>query len=158
MNPILILRTEIVCLILLVYLAYITRSFRMGKDGKIFNLIMTFSMVHIVMDGITVWTVNHRDTTLPFLNTAAHIVFYLSAMLFSVEILTYVVNLCKPEWTQKARMAADSLVAACLAAPASGPTGSRNARARSRAGPTGKRNRLRRRDRQRRSSAAAGQR
>ena len=111
MNPILILRTEIVCLILLVYLAFVSRTFRMGKDGKIFNLIMTFAMVHIIMDGITVWTVNHPETTLPRVNDAVHIVFYLSAMLFSTEILAYVVNLCKPEWTRKVRMFADGLVA-----------------------------------------------
>ncbi len=114
MNSILILRTEIICLILLVYLAFISRTFRMGKDGKTFNLIMTFAMVHLIMDGFTVWTVNHPESVLPWVNDAAHIVFYLSAMLFSVEILVYVANLCKPEWSRKIRIAADGLLAGYL--------------------------------------------
>ena len=68
MNPILILRTEIVCLILLIYLLFVSKSFRMGKDGRLFNLIMTFAMVHVIMDGVTVWTVNHPDTIPPWVN------------------------------------------------------------------------------------------
>ena len=94
-NPVLVLREEIVCLVLLIYLAFVSRSFRMGKDGKIFNQIMTFAMVHLIMDGFTVWTVNHKDTT-PLVNDAAHIVFFLSAILFSAEIFIYIVNLCYP--------------------------------------------------------------
>ena len=61
MNPILILREEIVCLIILIYLAYISRTFRMGKDGKIFNKIMSFAMAHVILDGFTVWSVNHME-------------------------------------------------------------------------------------------------
>ena len=120
MNPILILRTEIVCLILLVYLAFVSRSFRMGKDGRIFNLIMTFAMIHVVMDGVTVWTVNHLAETPLWVNDAAHIVFYISAMLFSAEILTYVANLSHPGSADKIRIAADSLIAVYLAVVAAG--------------------------------------
>ena len=114
MNPILILRAEIVCLILLIYLAFVSKAFRMGKDGRIFNLILTFAMVHIIMDGFSVWTVNHLETTIPWVNTAAHIIFYISAMLFSAEILVYVVNLCHPGLTRKARAAAYIAAAAFL--------------------------------------------
>ena len=110
-NPILILRTEIICLILLVYLAFISRSFRMGKDGKVFNLIMSFAMVHVIMDSVTVWTVNHQGTTLPAVNDTLHIIFYMSAVLFSAEVLVYVANLCRPRDTQKIRLAADTLAA-----------------------------------------------
>ena len=110
MNPILILRTEIICLILLVYLTFISRTFRVGKDGKTFNLIMTFAMVHLTMDAFTVWTVNHPESVLPWVNDTAHIIFYLSAMLFSVEILVYVTRLCKPDWSRKVRMTANLLL------------------------------------------------
>ena len=109
---ILILRTEIVCLILLIYLFFVSRSFRMGKEGRIFNLIMTFAMIHVVMDGVTVWTVNHPETVPGWLNDTAHLVFYTSAMLFSAEILTYIVNLCYPKGTKPVRITADALVAA----------------------------------------------
>lgn len=111
MNPILILRTEILCLIVLVYLAFISRTFRVGKDGKTFNLIMTFAMVHLTMDAFTVWTVNHPESVLPWVNETAHIIFYLSAMLFSVEILVYVIRLCKPDWSRRVRITAYLLLA-----------------------------------------------
>ena len=116
MNPVLILRTEIVCLILLVYLTFVSRSFRVGKDGRLFNLILTFSMIHVIMDGFTVWTVNHLSETPHWVNDVFHIVFYLSAMLFSAEILTYVANLCYPSLTNKIRVAADCAVGLYLAA------------------------------------------
>ena len=111
MNPILILRTEIVCLILLIYLLFVSRSFRMGKDGRLFSFIMTFAMVHVIMDAVTVWTVNHPATTPPWVNDTAHIIFYLSAMLFSAEILAYVSNLCYPGKDRNIRIAADAMIA-----------------------------------------------
>ena len=120
MNPILILRTEIVCLILLIYLTFVSRSFRVGKDGRLFNLILTFSMIHVIMDGVTVWTVNHLSETPHWVNDVLHIVFYLSAMLFSAEILTYVANLCYPSLTKKIRIAADSAVGLYLIAVLAG--------------------------------------
>ena len=107
----LILRTEIVCLILLVYLAFISRSFRMGKDGRLFHYIMTFAMVHVVMDAVTAWTVNHPETTAPWVNDIAHIIFYLSAMCFSAEILTYIATLCYPQHSRTMRITADSFLA-----------------------------------------------
>ena len=114
MNPILILRTEIVCLILLVYLAFVSRAFRMGKDGRLFNLIMTFSTIHVIMDGITVWTINHQNTVPAWVNYAAHIVFFISAVLFSAEILYYVTSLCYPGSSKKVRIAADALAVVYL--------------------------------------------
>ncbi|MBQ1365530.1 MAG: EAL domain-containing protein [Clostridia bacterium] len=115
-NPILILRTEIVCLILLAYLIFVSRTFRMGKEGRIFNLIMTFGMIHVVMDAVTVWTVNHPESIPPWLNDTVHLVFYLSAILFSTEILLYMTDLCYPKNLKTIRIVADSLVAAYLIA------------------------------------------
>ena len=97
MNPILILREEIVCLIILIYLAYISRTFRMGKDGKIFNKIMSFAMAHVILDGFTAWSVNHMEQVPAAVNDIAHILFYMTAVLFSTEILVYVFNLCRPQ-------------------------------------------------------------
>ncbi len=114
MNPILILRTEIICLVLLIYLTFISRPFRMGKDGRAFSLILSFAMIHVIMDGITVWSVNHQSATPLWLNDAYHIVFYLSAMLFSAEILVYVISLCHPGISRKVRITVRSLIAVYL--------------------------------------------
>ena len=114
MNPVLILRTELVCLILLVYLAFVSRAFRMGKDGRLFKLIMLFSLIHVVMDGVTVWTVNNQEAVPPWVNIAGHIVFYISAILMSVVVLIYVTNLCRPHLMRAVRIGADTLAAVYL--------------------------------------------
>ena len=97
MNPILVLRAEIVCLLILLYLTFVSRTYRMGKDGRVFNLILLFSILHVVMDMVTVWTVNHPDTVPLWANNLAHIVFYLTAILFSYELCMYTLNLARPQ-------------------------------------------------------------
>ena len=114
MNPILILRTEIVCLILLVYLAFISRAYRIGKDGRIFNLLLIFSITHVVMEGVTVWMVNHPDSVPRWLLDGVYIIFYLSAIFFSVEVLVYITNLCYPERLKPIRIIADCAAAVFL--------------------------------------------
>ena len=96
MFPLLILREEIVCLVVLVFLALLSRTYRMGKDGRIFNLILTYAVLHVIMDGVTVWTVNHPDAVSPVINDLAHWLFFLSAILFSTEMFRYVLNACYP--------------------------------------------------------------
>ena len=96
MFPLLILREEIVCLVVLVFLALLSRTYRMGKDGRLFNLILTYAVLHVIMDGVTVWTVNHPDAVSPVINDLAHWLFFLSAILFSTEMFRYVLNACYP--------------------------------------------------------------
>lgn len=96
MFPLLILREEIVCLVILVFLALLSRTYRMGKDGRRFNLILAFSLAHVILDGVTVWTVNHSDMLSPVVNDLAHWLFFLSAILFGTEIFRYVLNTCYP--------------------------------------------------------------
>ena len=97
MNYVLILRAEIVCLIILIYLTLVSKTYRMGKDAGIFRLILQFAILHVVMDIVTVWTVNHTDTVPVFWNNAAHIVFYLSAILFSYAMCMYTMNLSRAQ-------------------------------------------------------------
>lgn len=96
MNPVLVLRAELVCLIILLYLTFVSRTYRMGKDVRVFNRILFFSILHVVMDMVTVYTVNHTETIPLWLNNAAHMVFYLSAILYSYEMCLYVLNLSRP--------------------------------------------------------------
>ena len=96
MNPLLILREEIVCLIILVFLAFISRAYRMGKDGRLFSMMLICAVLHIIADGVTVWTVNHPDTVSPVLNQAAHYLFILTAILFAAGFFRYILNICCP--------------------------------------------------------------
>ena len=97
MNLILVLRAEIVCLIILLYLTFVSRTYRMGKDVRVFNQILFFSIVHVIMDMVTVYTVNHTDSVPLWINNLAHIIFYLSAIMYSYEMCIYTLNLSKPQ-------------------------------------------------------------
>ena len=97
MNYILVLRAEIVCLIILIYLTMVSRTYRMGKDAGIFRQILLFAVLHVVMDIVTVWTVNHTETVPVFWNNLAHGVFYISAIMFSYAMCLYTVNLSRPQ-------------------------------------------------------------
>ena len=103
MNYVLVLRAEIVCLIILIYLTMVSRTYRMGKDAGIFRQILFFAILHVVMDIVTVWTVNHTETVPLFWNNLAHIVFYLSAIMFSYAMCVYTLNLSRPQQLSLAR-------------------------------------------------------
>ncbi len=93
MYPILILREELVCLIILLFLAFVSRVFRMGKDGRVFNGLMTLAVAHVLLDMVTVWTVNHPASVPVFLNNLLHAAFFISGILYSGEFMLYVAGL-----------------------------------------------------------------
>ena len=95
MNYVLVLRAELACLLILFLLTFVSRTYRMGKDARIFNQILFFSILHVILDGVTVWTVNHPETVPRFWNDAAHIAFYMSAILYSCSICMYTANLTR---------------------------------------------------------------
>lgn len=103
MNPVLVLRAELVCLIILLYLTLISRTYRMGKDVRVFNSILIFSVIHVIMDMVTVYTVNNTETVPLWLNNLAHIIFYLSAILYSYEMCLYTTNLSLPKKMNQTR-------------------------------------------------------
>ena len=97
MNLALILRAKVVCLIILVYLTFISRAYRMGKDARVFNCILLFAVMHVVMDIVTVYTVNNPETVPLLWNNLAHIIFYLSAILYACVMCLYTVSLSRPK-------------------------------------------------------------
>ena len=97
MNGVLVLRAELVCLLILLYLTFISRTYRMGKDVRVFNQILFFSIIHVIMDMVTVYTVNHTETIPVYINNIAHIIFYLSAIMYSYEMCMYTLNLSRPQ-------------------------------------------------------------
>ena len=112
MNYLLVIRAEIVCLITLLYLSFVSRSYRMGKDAAIFNHVLTYAIFHVILDCVTVWTVNHTDTVPLFWNHFAHVLFYLSAILYTYAMCLYVLNLSRPKHMDKKRSALALLPAA----------------------------------------------
>ncbi|MDO5444129.1 MAG: EAL domain-containing protein [Eubacteriales bacterium] len=97
MYPVLILREEFVCLIILSFLRFTAGSYHMGKDSKSFYRLLFFATLHVIFDIITVWTVNHVETVPPTVNYLCHIAFYMAAILYSREISIYVFNMSHPK-------------------------------------------------------------
>ena len=95
MNYVLVLRAELVCLIILIYLIFVSRTYRMGKEVQFFNQIVTFALLHVILDAVTVWTVNHTDIVPRFWNDLAHIAFYMTAIFYSYSMCLYAVNLSR---------------------------------------------------------------
>ena len=67
---------------------------RERRSGN-FLWLCAFALGHVAFDGITVYTVNHLETVPSFLNQAAHILFYLFGMLFSIELVRYIISLLR---------------------------------------------------------------
>ena len=99
MYPVLILREEFVCLIILIFLRFTARSYHMGKDSRSFYRLLFFAMLHVIFDIVTVLTVNHVETVPPIVNYLCHIAFYMAAILYSREISIYVFKMSYPEKT-----------------------------------------------------------
>lgn len=100
--PLLIVREEIVCLTVLIFLWINARFYKLGKDHGGFQRLLVYAIGHVTFDIITVLTVNSLDTVPTWLNDTAHAVFYLFAILFSQEFFCYVVALSYGKRAQRA--------------------------------------------------------
>lgn len=101
MYPLLIVREEIVCLIILIFLWINGRFYKMGKDHGSFQRMLVYAIGHVVFDIVTVLTVNNLDKVPEWFNFAAHVIFYLFAILFSQEFFCYVIALSYEKRIQK---------------------------------------------------------
>lgn len=101
MYPVLIIRAEIVCLVIIVFLFFTSKSYNFDRDKKSFRRLLVFAFLHVCFDITTVLTVNNVQTLPQLVNWGCHVVFYLTAIFFSNEICNYVISMCYP---QRAKM------------------------------------------------------
>lgn len=97
MNVLLITRSEIICLVILIFLLVYSIIYSQRKEKDRFIRICIFALGHVVLDGITVYTVNHLDIVPLWLNWICHMVFYVFALLFCYEFFCYVAYVALPE-------------------------------------------------------------
>lgn len=93
---IVILRAEIICFALLLFLLLMSKTYNMGKDSRAFLTIILLALVHVLLDAATVWTVNNTDIVPYVVNYIIHLLFYLSGILFCREIFHYALKKCYP--------------------------------------------------------------
>lgn len=116
MYPLLIVREEFVCLIILLFMLVSSRFYKMGKDEGSFTRLSGYAIGHVVFDIITVNSVN-SDTINPILNNLFHICFYIFAILFAYEFFCYICEICiSRSASRKFRQYGISLPAAFLLA------------------------------------------
>lgn len=99
MNAVLIVREEIVCLLVLFFLAFyysLCGSKKEVKREDPFFRIMLFSILHVIFDIITVFTVNNRDVVPLVLNLWLHVMLLCTGIMFITEFLNYVIKLTCP--------------------------------------------------------------
>lgn len=91
MNPLIILRCEIVCAVIMFFF-YIYSIIYSKKRGKHFQNVCIIGFLHLLFDGITVYTVNNPDTVPEQVNFILHFFMYGFAAWFTCEIFCYMLN------------------------------------------------------------------
>lgn len=90
-NPILILREEITCLIILGCLFLYTFLFMKRIVLKKFRILCITAILHVIFDILTVISVNNADTP-PIVNLILHLVFIHTALYFCICWLSYILS------------------------------------------------------------------
>ena len=97
MNLLLIIRAEIICLVIQVFLLVYSALYNKSKNERIFLRICSWGLIHVFFDIITVYTVNHLETVPRWVNWLCHVVFFMSAIMFCYEFLNYIFRVSYPE-------------------------------------------------------------
>lgn len=93
MNLILILRSEIVCLIALLLLLWYSTGHGFYDSAGRYTALNMLAIGHVVFDIITVITVNNQDKVPPLANRICHEIFYMFAILFCYMLVYLVLDL-----------------------------------------------------------------
>ena len=100
------LRMEIAMFLVLAFVAYIYFSVEKEQAAlhKTFAVLLVTVLVHLVLDGITVYTVHHLDTVPRFLNDAVHRLFLGSMVLVIFLFYQYIAILVEEETGKPRRL------------------------------------------------------
>ena len=97
MNILLIIRAEIICLVIQIFLLVYSALYNKGKTERIFLRICCWGLLHVVFDIITVYTVNQLETVPERVNWLCHVIFFMAAIMFCYEFLNYIFQVSYPE-------------------------------------------------------------
>ncbi len=93
MDLILILRSEIVCLVVLFLLLWYSSRHGFYENAKRYTTLNLLAIGHVVFDIVTVITVNSRDAVTPLANRICHEIFYMFAVLFCFVLVHLVLDI-----------------------------------------------------------------
>lgn len=90
----LILREEILCLLILLFLLFYYAVNKVKTKGQSFARLVGLAIASVLLDMTTVVTVNHMDTVPDVVNRWMHILFYLVGILVGYQFYLYTIDLC----------------------------------------------------------------
>ena len=93
MNPLLMLREEVVCLFILLFLLGNALVCEMGKDSGSFLCLVICAVGHVVFEMLAVLAMNPPGRVGNGANRAFHVFFYLFAVFFAYEFFCCTVRL-----------------------------------------------------------------
>ncbi len=97
MSVITFLREEIVCFLVLLFIVISSFLHTSRTNEKRYFPIYFSAMGYVIFDAATVYTVNHMGKVPDIINHSCHILLFLFAAYFSIEIMRYVVGIIFPE-------------------------------------------------------------
>ena len=89
----LILREELICLIILIFLSFYYSNNKIKEKGQPFGRIINYSVLYVFFDMITVITVNNQEIVHESINNLAHYIFYLLGVLVGFSYYIYAVKM-----------------------------------------------------------------
>ena len=100
------LRMEIALFVVLAFVAntYYSAEKKFTQLHRTFSMLLTVVLLHLVFDGITVYTVNHLDTVPVFLNNAFHRLFIGTMILIFFLFYQYIAILVEEETGKPRRL------------------------------------------------------
>lgn len=96
MNIVVLLRPEIICIGILAYIIVGSMSREKEENSRKYMMIYLSALGYVLLDGITIYTVNHLEEVPEALNHICHIGLFLSATYFSMELMRYVIGILYP--------------------------------------------------------------
>lgn len=97
----LILREEIVCMIVIIFIICYTAVYKIKDGDNSFMQVLLAALGHVIFDAITVVTVNNQEVVPAFVNKFLHLMYYFFSILFIMEFYKYIVRLTAPHNRQK---------------------------------------------------------
>ena len=88
------LREDLLCVIILVFLQIYYAVNKVKNNNALFPKMARVALCHVLLDGITFFTVNHMDTVPDPITRFLHILFYISGALFGLMLYNHVLSLC----------------------------------------------------------------
>lgn len=98
----LILREELVCAIILLFLLFYYSTNKIKEKGQYFLHLVCIGLTHVVFDMVTIHTVNYLQVVPSVVNRILHILFYLTGILFARGLYSYTLSICSVH--KKARL------------------------------------------------------